>query len=237
MWIFSSQIKFNSTINRYSYGLTPCKHDPLYLYTYFYFVIFWWYYVTLNGIFARQCASNAVYRPHFALKRIFYSQWSSALFLTVQRGLMGLLFVPFPRCLGYGRPFMLELNGYNRTLASMLKDNNVATMFCGNDSEFLQKNANNLSWLGDIINQSTASRVFVRDLQVIGLHFGIYMDILGCIISFFPLPWRFTNYWIGILILPVRALLSRDTIATQFRNCRWTPPLLSVLTGSFDCNQ
>ncbi|KAM3175614.1 hypothetical protein ACTXT7_008163 [Hymenolepis weldensis] len=71
------------------------------------------------------------------------------------------------RCLGLGRPFALELSGYNRTLSSMLRSQ---VDQCGDrviDGNVISDRANDLSWLADIVNKSTDGRVFVRDLQVV----------------------------------------------------------------------
>ncbi|VDD83853.1 unnamed protein product [Mesocestoides corti] len=75
------------------------------------------------------------------------------------------------RCLGLGRPFVLELNGFNRTLYSMLRTNSAlpdenAALKNRTDAAIFE-DANNLTWLTDIVNKSTDNRVFVRDLQIV----------------------------------------------------------------------
>ncbi|VDK88903.1 unnamed protein product [Dibothriocephalus latus] len=81
------------------------------------------------------------------------------------------------RCLGLGRPFMLEISNYAHTLASMLTEegkllgektpsDNAKNGADDIDASQLLSAPGDLSWMARRINLSTDCRVFVRDLQV-----------------------------------------------------------------------
>lgn len=72
----------------------------------------------------------------------------------------------YPRCLGLGRPFALELNAYDKTLSSLLRAHSSLGGKQDNGAKAGYDRANDLSWLASTINKSTGDRVFVRDLQV-----------------------------------------------------------------------
>ncbi|KAL7063760.1 hypothetical protein AAHC03_0973 [Spirometra sp. Aus1] len=88
------------------------------------------------------------------------------------------------RCLGLGRPFMLEISSYAHTLASMLTEESKrlgnhrhhadAGDSAENGAEVIDISQlfpapGDLSWMARRINLSTDCRVFVRDLQVMPL--------------------------------------------------------------------
>ncbi|KAF6768603.1 hypothetical protein AHF37_10568 [Paragonimus kellicotti] len=95
------------------------------------------------------------------------------------------------RCLGLGRPFMLQVENYQASIAAVI---NTFSKFHGNqkqslkDIEMADRSSVDLLHLATLINAQTEGKVFVRDLQVVSSVITILLTSTG-----FRLPGQFVQ--------------------------------------------